>query len=85
MDKLIKKWLAQAEKSRRAAHKTQNEMTEQGYLAEAHTLEVCADELKRASEQPDTPRMHNFRNCGLTDHPDGAEYCYMCGGKIKGG
>ena len=47
MEDLIKKWLDRAESCRSAADKTQNEMTEQGYLAEAYALEVCAYQLKR--------------------------------------
>ena len=48
MEHIVKQWLDRAEKCRKSANKTRNEMTEQAYLAEAYSLEVCADQLKCA-------------------------------------
>lgn len=47
MKSLIKRWLKSAEKCRKFADTEQNKMTQQAQLAEAYSLEVCADELKR--------------------------------------
>ena len=75
MQNLVKDWLKRSEKCHVLANKTQNEMTQQSYLAEAMALEVCADQLKRAiaSQQDDIPTIRRVMLCGKCEQPHGMD------------
>ena len=80
MKELIDRWEKTADRYELNASRSTNQYTSERLLASADTFKLCADELRRASQQPDPPETEDPCNCPAREsclEYDGAGVCAL--------